>query len=110
EFAILVASQGRAPDIMEMANRIIESIGRPFDLNKFKAHVGASIGIVHVGEGPVEPLELVRKADIALYEAKAAGRNCAIVYEEHMNELVQMQHTIEGELRDALQRHDQLDV
>ena len=40
----------------------------------------------------------------------AGGRNRAVVYEEHMNELLQLQHTIEGELREALERDDQLDV
>jgi predicted signal transduction protein with EAL and GGDEF domain len=69
-----------------------------------------SIGIVNVTGGNAEPRELVRKADIALYEAKAGGRNRAVVYEEHMNELLQLQHTIEGELREALLRDDQLSV
>lgn len=110
EFAILVISQDGAPDVAHLAAAIIASIGQPFDLNHFKAHVGVSIGIVNATSGNAEPRELVRKADIALYEAKAGGRNRAAVYEEHMNELLQLQHTIEGELREALQRDDQLSV
>jgi len=110
EFAILVVSRDRQHDVTAMASGIIEAIGQPFDLNHFKAHVGVSIGIVNVTGGNAEPRELVRKADIALYEAKASGRNRAVVYEEHMNELLQLQHTIEGELREALQRDDQLAV
>ena len=109
EFAILLADRGSRDNIEALAARIIEAIGRPFDLNHFKAHVGASIGIVQV-EGEAEPRELMRKADIALYEAKAGGRNRAVVYEEHMNELLQLQHTIEAELRLALEGDDQLFV
>lgn len=110
EFGILLVSRDQPQDVASLAASIIESIGRPFDLNHFKAHVGVSIGIVNASGGNTEPRELVRKADIALYEAKAGGRNRAAVYEEHMNELLQLQHTIEGELREALQRDDQLSV
>jgi len=110
EFALLMVSRDEQPDVTVLAGKIIESIGRVFDLNHFKAHVGASIGIVNASGGNAEPRELVRKADIALYEAKAGGRNRAVVYEEHMNELLQLQHTIEGELREALLLDDQLSV
>jgi diguanylate cyclase (GGDEF)-like protein len=110
EFGILAVAADKPVDVMAISGRIIESIGQPFTLNHFKAHVGASIGIVIAQGGSAEPSELVRKADIALYEAKAGGRNRAVVYEEHMNELLQLQHTIEGELREALRRDDQLSV
>lgn len=109
EFAILMVARDQEQDATAVAGKIIEAIGQPFDLNHFKAHVGVSVGIVSAGTS-AEPRELVRKADIALYEAKAGGRNRAVVYEEHMNELLQLQHTIEGELREALQREDQLSV
>ena len=110
EFGILLVLRDPPQDVTSLAAGIIESIGRPFDLNHFKAHVGVSIGIVNATDGNAEPRELVRKADIALYEAKAGGRNRAVIYEEHMNELLQLQHTIEGELREALLRDDQLSV
>ncbi|MGV8854413.1 MAG: putative bifunctional diguanylate cyclase/phosphodiesterase [Devosia sp.] len=110
EFAILDVSSHHPVDVMAISARVIESIGHPFALNRFKAHVGASIGIV-VARGPqADPGELVRKADIALYEAKAGGRNRAVVFEEHMNEVLQLQHIIEAELRISLGRRDQLSV
>ena len=110
EFGILVVSRDRAIDAMALSNRIIDAIALAFELNHFKAFVGVSIGIVNGTAGNAEPHELIRKADIALYEAKSAGRNRAVVYEEHMNELLQLQHTVEAELRDALRRDDQLSV
>lgn len=112
EFGIVVCHTDSNHDVQQTSQRIITAIGQTFDLRRYKAHVGASIGIVAINKDTDElaPSELMRKADIALYEAKAAGRNRATVYEEHMNELLQLQHTVEGELREALQRDDQLSV
>ncbi len=110
EFALTAVGPDVPPDPLALSSRVIDALSQPFDLSHFQAHVGASIGIVSTTVGDTEPHELVRKADIALYEAKATGRNRAVVYEEHMNELLQLQHTIEGELREALRRTDQLSV
>ncbi len=101
EFA-LVSTDEDGTDPLDLSARLIEAIGRPFTLRQFQAFVGASIGIVSANATDAEPRELVRKADIALYDAKAGGRNRSVVYEEHMNELIQLQHTIEAELREAL--------
>ena len=110
EFAMILVSQGNEFDALDQSEKLIEAIGRPYAIRQFQAHVGASIGIVTAIAGECEPREAVRKADIALYEAKAAGRNRAMIYEEHMNELLQLQHTIEAELRDALANGGQLSV
>ncbi|KKC37437.1 hypothetical protein WH87_13020 [Devosia epidermidihirudinis] len=110
EFGILTSPRGPSIDVPALSANIIEAIRRPFEINKFHAHVGASIGIATTRSDGTDPRELVRKADIALYEAKAAGRNRAVQFEEQMHELLQLQHTIEGELREALRRHDQLSV
>ena len=112
EFGIVLVHNASDTDLPQTSQRVIDAIGQPFELHHYKAHVGASIGIVSIDRGSEEvgSSELMRKADIALYEAKAGGRNRAMVYEEHMNEMLQLQHTIEGELREALQRDDQLSV
>jgi diguanylate cyclase (GGDEF)-like protein len=109
EFALVTVTRPEKNDVSTLSQRIIQAIAVPFEIGPFKAHVGVSIGIVH-STTVSDPLDLVRKADIALYEAKAGGRNRAVVFEERMSELLQLQHTIEGELREALQRDDQLSV
>jgi len=93
-----------------LSQRIIEAVAMPFGVFGNEAFVGVSIGIAPAEAGDTDARELARKADIALYEAKAAGRNRAVVFEESMNELLQNRKTIEVELREALRRNDQLSV
>ena len=108
EFAILHYCYSGSVGVSALADRIVEAIARPFRVQGAEAFVGVSIGIVIAGASERDSSELSRKADIALYEAKSAGRNRAAVYEETMDELVQGRHIIEAELREALRAPGQL--
>ncbi len=108
EFAIVHACYAGTIEVAGLAQRIVDSIARPFRIQGSEAFVGVSIGIVVATAGRRDRNELSRCADIALYEAKSAGRNRAVFYEEAMDEQVQDRHTIEAELREALRSPDQL--
>jgi diguanylate cyclase (GGDEF)-like protein len=111
EFAIVHITKGGLRDAQLLAHKIIDALGKPFVVAGREAFVGVSLGLVLAAESDHDRQELARKADIALYEAKATGRNRSVVYKDEMNELVQNRHTIESELRKALRQHsDQLSV
>jgi diguanylate cyclase (GGDEF)-like protein len=108
EFAILRSCPGGSAEAAELAQRIVDAIARPFRIQANDAFVGVSIGIVIATSSQQTSHDLSRKADIALYEAKSAGRNRSVVYAEAMDELVQSRHTIEADLREALRVPGQL--
>ncbi len=108
EFAILHVCHAGSIEVSALAERIVDAISRPFRVQGTDAFVGVSIGIVITGTGQLDSRELSRKADIALYEAKSAGRNRAAIYQQSMDELVQSRHVIEAELREALRTPGQL--
>ena len=101
EFAILIedANLERAS---QLAARIVTEIGLPFDLLGSQAHVGVSIGVALCSEAGMDRLELIRRADIALYRVKEAGRNHYRLFSSEMDASIQLRGTIEEELRDAL--------
>ena len=107
EFAII---QEGGPDQHEgaiaLALRIVNAICRPFDLNGHQASVGTSIGIALAPEHGVEPEQLLKSADLALYNAKANGRNDFRIYHPTMLEVAHTQRSAEGELRDAIARKE----
>ena len=110
EFALIHFHAAGPAGPLALSHRIIDALGKPFDIFGSEAFVGVSVGIATSEGDEADPRELARKADIALYEAKATGRNRAIVFEEAMNELLQNRHMIEAELREALRKGDQLSV
>ena len=105
EFAIL---QSGEPDQREaaimLAVRIIELVAKPFELDGGKVSVGTSIGIALAPQDGVDPDELLKKADLALYRTKAAGRNGFNFFNPEMTAAVDARHRLENELRDALAR------
>jgi len=102
EFAILQSGIDGRADAEALCARIFDAVRQPFDLLGSQAFVGVSIGVVLAPEAGTDRIELLRKADIALYRAKNEGRDCHRFFESFMDETVKRRAKIEEELREAL--------
>jgi diguanylate cyclase (GGDEF)-like protein len=99
EFAI-VLPRGSAHTPEEIAQSLIVTARAPFSLYGKQAHVSLSIGLALAEDTGAE--ELMRKADIALYAAKAAGRDRYRVFTPALDHLVRDRADLENDLRAAL--------
>jgi diguanylate cyclase (GGDEF)-like protein len=107
EFAIIQENEKiQSEGAIALALRIIALVAEPFDLNGRQASVGASIGIVFAPEHGVGCEELLKKADIALYAAKAGGRNDFRIFQSALTEAADSQRSMEAELRRAISRNE----
>jgi diguanylate cyclase (GGDEF)-like protein len=102
EFAIIQSSIDRPSDAAALAIRIGAAIREPIDLNGHQVVVDTSIGISIAPNDGTELDELLKTADIALYEAKNTGRGTYCFYETDMNERMQVRGKLEHDLRRAL--------
>ncbi len=106
EFVIAVNGALAAEQVSGLCQRILEGIGRSMTINGHDVTIGASIGIATAPRDGTSAEDLLRYADIALYEAKAAGRNTLRFYEPTMNQRILARRQLETELRQALQRQE----
>lgn len=104
EFLIAVNGCLSAEQVSLMCNRMLEGIGRTMRIDEHDIDIGASIGIAQAPQDGHGAEDLLRYADIALYEAKAAGRNTLRFYEPTMNQRILERRQLETELRLGLQR------
>ncbi|QDU70074.1 sensor domain-containing diguanylate cyclase [Engelhardtia mirabilis] len=80
EFGVLLEDLDGARDAEHVARRILASLRKPFQLDGLNLDLAASIGlVVVVGDGP-DPDEVLRRADRAMYHAKAAGRAALAIW------------------------------
>ena len=75
EFAVLSESIADEATAVEIAERIIDAVGAPFDLEVGHAQVAASVGIA-LADGAADPEGLLRAADRGMYAAKSCGGGC----------------------------------
>jgi EAL domain-containing protein (putative c-di-GMP-specific phosphodiesterase class I) len=85
-----------------VAERLRCALEAPYELGAHSVRSSASIGLVHVTGDYETAEELLRDADIAMYEAKARGRNCLVPFTRCMREAVHARVHLENALRDAV--------
>jgi diguanylate cyclase (GGDEF)-like protein len=101
EFAIIQKLLDQPSDAAALAMRIREAIHKPFDLDGHQITVDISIGISMAPNDATELDELMKTADMALYETKNAGRGTYRFYEPEMNARIQARSKFEQDLQSA---------
>lgn len=101
EFAIIQLDAEQPREAAILADRLIEVIGRPHQVEGNQLSIGASIGIAVASEANNNPEDLLRMADLAMYSAKAEGRGRYRFFEPHMEATASARRSMESSLRTA---------
>jgi diguanylate cyclase (GGDEF)-like protein len=109
EFAVVLPYPANGSDPEDLAESVLTSIREPFHIASSEIHLSASLGVARYPEDGDSRVELLRKADTAMYSAKEAGRGRKIDYSHTMGVKVDARMRLEAELRRALD-NDELQV
>lgn len=104
EFAILVDNPSAAARAKHLAESVLNLVAEPFDIEGRTAAIGASIGIAELGDEAIAPAEIMRRADIAMYEAKDNGRNQWRMFDPVLDRKRSEDFRIARELREYIAR------
>ena len=101
EFAILQPDIAHPDDAHTLAARIVDLVGRTYVLNAHTINIGVSVGVA-LNQANLQPRDLIRNADVALYEAKRAGRGRYEMFKDIMANALQERRELEIDLRRSL--------
>jgi diguanylate cyclase (GGDEF)-like protein len=104
EFAILSRSPSQPQDSIELARRILGALHVPMTLEHSEIAITASIGIAVAPIHADQADQLLKRADLALYQAKSEGRRTYRVFQPGMEDKARRRHRLEIGLRSALKR------
>ncbi len=103
EFAVVVRDASDSAAVERLAERIIESLSRAYEIDAHTLHIGASIGLaIGPRDGRTADM-LIRSADLALYRAKDAGRGVFRRYEPELHVQAEERRVLETALRSAIE-------
>lgn len=102
EFAIIARHLDKTHGVTVLAQKIIDALSAPFEIDGVLANVGCSIGISHYPRDKGDPELLMQQADLALYRAKDDGRGCFHLFDEELSLAVHERMETDRDLRIAL--------
>jgi diguanylate cyclase (GGDEF)-like protein/PAS domain S-box-containing protein len=106
EFAILLDHLNSAEDAKAVADRLMQELNRPFELDEKEIFTTVSIGIALSSSGYLYPEEFLRDADTAMYRAKSTGKARSEIFDADMRATITSRLQLETDLRHALHRKE----
>jgi diguanylate cyclase (GGDEF)-like protein/PAS domain S-box-containing protein len=111
EFVLMIESLSRhtreaAAQATRVGEKVLAALNEPFLIADSERYSTPSIGVTLFGSQQDSAAELLKRADLAMYQAKAAGRNTMRFFDPAMQTMVARRVAMESELRHALQHHD----
>lgn len=102
EFVVILDRIESVDIACQTANRLIGALGKQYQLGDHEVRSTASIGIVCSFAGYERAEDMIRDADTAMYEAKARGKACYVVFDDSMRAAALARSQVETELRAAI--------
>jgi Amt family ammonium transporter len=108
EFAILIEDDDHE-SVRRLADRLLLALREPFHLQGTTTRIGACIGVAvnpPAWSGDVDLVEMLRRADLALYSGKEQGKNCVVEFHQELHTEMVRRIGVEADLRQALEREE----
>jgi diguanylate cyclase (GGDEF)-like protein/PAS domain S-box-containing protein len=102
EFMVIVEDFDDPAVLGRIAQKLLDAVAQPFDIEAHTIYVTSSIGIAHYPADSDDPEELLKHADVAMYRSKDLGKNMYQYLDEDLAQHRMRQHTLETSLRTAL--------
>ena len=106
EFAIMLLDFNSAENVEFVSRNILDEISNPFELNDHYLNVSTSIGVCLFDQKRESTAEMLKFADIAMYESKARGRNSYTLFEPDMQKNMEAKQRLVMALHQAIQRNE----
>jgi diguanylate cyclase (GGDEF)-like protein/PAS domain S-box-containing protein len=106
EFVALLEDLEDGDEAIVVTQRILEQVRHPFPVAGRELAVSCSIGVVVGDGGTDDPDECLREGDVAMYRAKARGRNCFEIFRHDSDSDLRGRLDLEIELREAIEREE----
>jgi diguanylate cyclase (GGDEF)-like protein/PAS domain S-box-containing protein len=106
EFTIIINGKAAEQASQRVSEKLISSLSKPFEIFGQELYIGASIGIVYFPGMGEDANELIKNADLAMYQAKHEGRNRYKVFDHGMKAQVEESMALEIDLRRAVDNCD----
>ncbi|CAM5515667.1 hypothetical protein ATER59S_03908 [Aquamicrobium terrae] len=106
EFGVLYPDHRLDGPVDELAERLIEQMSAPYVLSTHQQSVSLSVGIVAMPKDGIDPVQIMRRSNLALQHARAAGLGNWATFQPEMGKVADYRQWIESELHSAFERGD----
>ncbi len=106
EFAVILEGVSEAKEVLPVIERIVDSLREVTTVDGHEVNTSTSIGIAMYPENGNNLSELLRAADLAMYQAKSSGRACYQFFADAMQEEAQSRRALEWALRHAVEANE----